>query len=338
MRILIAAALFGIGSAAIARDLPVPPDKGWQHATTGLVLMPIIAGEQRTALTDSGERELDVAAQYGSGDGPVSITIYLFRPGLDDVALWFDRVDTEVRGRDTFGGVTPAAAAPVAFSRPGSAIADSLRMVYTPQKGPYHSTGAAMMPLGDWLVSVRISSKLDNAQQLAAKLDAVIAGIRFPKDAAAGPVVAPIAECRSHINYHHAKMQKVDPSQVLFGAIEGSIAEEHSASGEQGERIRFCRDGTGTTRFGVYRQDDSSQSYWVAFNDAGQAAFVSSGLGGLIGKGGFQVKSLTFDGIDVFPSFDKLPEPQQVIDLIGRTEPLSHTAGKTITLSNTTLS
>lgn len=335
MRASIAAALLIIGSPAVARDLPVPPDKGWQHATTGLILMSTLAGEQRTALTDSGERELDIAAQYGSGDGPVSITVYLFHPGLDDVALWFDRVDAEVRGRDTYGGASPVAAAPIAFARPGGAAADSLRMIYTPQKGPYRSTGAAMMPLGDWLVSVRISSKIDDPAQLAAKLDAVIAGIRFPADGATGAAVTPIAACATHIAYKHAKLQKVDSSQVLLGALEGTIAEEHAASGEKAKPVRFCRDGAGTTQFGVYRQDDTTLQYWVAFNDAGQAAFVSSGLSGLIGKGGFQVKFLTFDGTDVFPSFDELPEPQQVVDLVSRSAPLSHTSGKNITISTT---
>jgi hypothetical protein len=333
MRLLFAVVAMTLAATAHARDLPVPLDKGWQHAKTGLILMPTLAGEQRTALTDSGQDELDVAAQYGTGAGDVSITVYLFHPGLDDVALWFDRIDTAIHARDIYGGVTATTTSPTIFRRPNSSTDDSLRMVYAPQKGPYRSTAAAIMPLGDWLVSIRISSKVDVPAALSAELDTVIAGIRFPASAAASRPVTPISACTTHIAYHHARLIKPDSSQVLLGALAGTLIADKSVTTDA-KPVTFCRDGAGTTEFGVYRQDNDTPEYWLAFNDAGQAAYVSGGLTGLIGKGGFQVQLLTFDGTDVFQNFDQLPEPKQAAALVETGTRLSHTSGKNISLDS----
>lgn len=75
MRWLIMGLALAVASPLAARDLPVPADKGWQHAQTGLVLAAQIDGMRRTALTDATASEHDVMAQYQAADGSVSATI-----------------------------------------------------------------------------------------------------------------------------------------------------------------------------------------------------------------------------------------------------------------------
>ncbi|MDO7844055.1 hypothetical protein [Sphingomonas immobilis] len=318
-----------IAPPASARDLGVPADKGWQHAATGLILMPVIDGLKRTALIDSGDAELDVAAQYGPDE---EVTIYLFHPGLPDTALWFDRVETVIRERPVYGGVSPLTPEPIAFKRPGSAVMDSLKRAYAAQHGPLISTAAAMMPLGEWLVAIRVSSKTEDPATLSARLDRIIAGIRFPATAPANWPVAQMRDCATHLTFARAKIVKPDGSQVLLGALAGMVAKDVAKDTQETPKAPepFCRDRPGSTSFGVYRHDNTTPEYWVALNDAGQAAFVSGGFSALLGKGGFQVTLLTFSGTDVYPNFNKLPEPEQVIAMVGGA-PLSRTRGQNVT-------
>ncbi len=91
-----AVAAMMLATPANARDLAVPADKGWGHAQTGLVLMPEIAGFPRTKIEDYGERELDIVAHYENVAFDTFATIYLFRPALMSVPVWFDRSSTQV--------------------------------------------------------------------------------------------------------------------------------------------------------------------------------------------------------------------------------------------------
>ena len=163
-----------VATPVAARDLGVPADKGWKHAETGLILMPQLAGLARTALTDATETEHDVAAQYDAADKSVSATIYLFHPAIPDVGLWFDRSQTALETRDIFRHAAPASADPIAFAAANSGTATSLRQVYAAPGGAYRSTALAVVPVGEWIVSLRMSAKTLTADQLDARLQQAI--------------------------------------------------------------------------------------------------------------------------------------------------------------------
>ena len=50
-------ALVWMAVGAEARDLDVPATAGWQHAATGIILMPKIDGASRTRLSESTDGE-----------------------------------------------------------------------------------------------------------------------------------------------------------------------------------------------------------------------------------------------------------------------------------------
>lgn len=320
MRVLLCLALT-LAAPAAARDLPVPPGKGWQHADTGLVLTATLDGLPRTKLVDSTTVEADVVAEFADPGHTLVATVYLFHPGLDDVAVWFDRSQTELEARDIYGGATPASAAPVAFVPPRGAVATALRQVYVPRKRPYRSTALAMMPLGGWLVAVRMSATDLDSAGLDARLGRIIAAIRWPATpAAAGALpVHPVEPCPAPLGYAKAKPIKPNGSELVMNAFAGTLADHAKAAPQPAGVATWCRDPASTRDYGVYHGSSSlPSSYALAINDAGRAVFVQPSLSMQIGEG--TSYSVTLDDVDgstvSFPSFDGLPEPSQVAELV----------------------
>ena len=146
--------LAGGQARAEPRPLPVPATSGWQHAATGLVLRAKLAGYQRTSLDDEGTEELDVAANFSAPDDSAVVTLYIFRPALMSVPVWFDRSETQILLRDEYRNPQPIAEAR-AFAPPSSSAASALRRTYITGATEFKTTGLAMMPLGEWLVAIR---------------------------------------------------------------------------------------------------------------------------------------------------------------------------------------
>ena len=189
---IIALGLLGATPALATRKLPVGDAQGWQHAQTGLILMSDIAGLHRTALQDLGDSELDIVAQFDDPSRDTEATLYLFRPALDSVPVWFDRAVTTLSDHDIYGGVTPVAA-PQAFARAGGSVADSLRETFVPAKSDFKTTALAVMPVGGWLVAIRLSGKTLAPAALDDLLTQMIAGLRFADPVAGGPAAVPVA-------------------------------------------------------------------------------------------------------------------------------------------------
>jgi hypothetical protein len=311
-----------------SRDLVVPAAQGWRHKATGIQLPPTILDLPRTALDDGTASELDVRAQFNLPDMASSLTLYIFRPATTDVALWFDRSETALEASASFGGVIPFMDSPTAFSRPGSTTRDGLRRVYRPKIGGYHGTALAIMPLGEWLVAIRLSSKTLEPAALDAQLSAAIDAIRFPAGAASGPSVSAMAACVSALPYRHADLTKPDLAQTLLGAVGPLVPEKSNNPAEA-----WCREASVQAGFGVYRQVTAENRYLIALGDAGRTITVSPEFP-LEGKSkGYTIIYHDLDSSAVYPSFDRLPEPAQVIDIVTHMAPLSRTQGKTISIT-----
>lgn len=341
---VVGAAVLIVAAPSFARELPVPPGKGWGHAATGIALMPHIAGLSRTGLTDLGTQELDIAAQYEEPTQQTALTIYLFRPALESVPVWFDRSATAIELRRDFGAPT-AAMAPTAFARPGSIVTDSLRAVWVPTKGPYRATALAVMPVGDWIVAVRISSKALDAAPLDAKLDAVLAGIRFPKDTAPGPVAVPVAPCPTSLDFKHADLVKPEMTDILLTSVMTAARftgdderkkQDGTDAAAEAPLPPLCRDGTPTLQYGVYHRPDQTDGYLLAVGDAGRTVSVSAGLAALTGSTSYSVTFNDLDASMVFPGFDRLPQPKQVLDDIAHHKPVARSSiyERNITISS----
>ncbi|SEM78217.1 hypothetical protein SAMN05192583_1213 [Sphingomonas gellani] len=312
------------------RTLPIPAGKGWKHAETGLILRASLTGLPRTSAVDSTTDEHDVMIEFANPGLATAATIYIFHPAQDDVAMWFDRADYAARRRPDFGGAEPVGAGPVAFVPPGSTATAALRQIYTPKHGPYRSSALAMLPLGAWLVAVRLSSTEMDPAALDARLTALIAEIGWPAGAPAPTRAAvPIPACPDPIAFRHARMKKPDMAQAVLGSLLAVVAVSHAGDTKSAEPKPWCRDGAPTDTYGVYRRADDRNGYTLALGDAGRVASVYPGnsnvqLPGAVG--GWTVSMTDVDNtVAMYPSFDTMPQPSQVMDLIARGAVVSRT-------------
>jgi len=323
-----------------ARDLPVPADKGWQHAQTGLVLLPQLAGLPRRALTDATASEHDVTAQFEAPDGSVSATVYIFHPAIPDVALWFDRARTAVESRNLFRDAAPASADPVAFAAPGATAASSLRQVYANAGGAYRSTALAVIPVGEWIVSIRMSAKTLTADRLDAQVQQAIASIRWPRPGGGVALAAtPIRACATPLTFAKAKPVQATGTDMILALLGSRIAAQAKAdpaTPPQPART-WCRDGDGRLEYGVYR--DGGAGYEMAIYDAGRSVSVHPSVMGQIDKSGTYSVSLTdVDGtVSTFPTFDALPSPKQVWALVAGGKRTGVSSGNRVTIDANSL-
>jgi hypothetical protein len=322
---LAATLLAGAPAHAQMRPLAVPATSGWKHAGTGLVLRSRLAGLPRVELSDFGSAELDIVGRFA--DDSTEISIYLFHPALMDVPIWFDRSEAQILARDIYADPQPIGP-PLAFAPPRSTAASGLRRGYRPGKGPFTSTALAMMPMGEWLVGIRISSKTLDSGQTDAKLNEAIAAIGWPEGVADSRPAAPVIACAAPLAFaKRAKMKAPSMNDALFGALLPGIAEDEAAKGEAKPAGPFCRDPASTTAYGVYRQADQRDGYLMALGDNGRTVSISPSLSALIeNTASFGVLVGDLDGSTmVYPSFDKLPNPAIVLPAIAKSGPVAST-------------
>ncbi|MEH3121368.1 MAG: hypothetical protein PGN16_05190 [Sphingomonas phyllosphaerae] len=319
--LLFVLALTGAASSS-ARDLAVPADKGWKHAETGIILSPQLAGLSRTALTDATQSEHDVAAQFAVADGSVTATIYIFHPAIADVGIWFDRSRATLENRDIYRSAAPATIDPVSFAASGTGPATALRQDYAIAGGPFRSTALAVVPVGEWIVTLRMTARTLTSQQLDAALLDVIKAIRWPAPTPAPATdIQPIKTCAAPLTFKKAKQIKPNGSDLLVSLLGGALARKEKEEADSSPRPRstWCRDGAGTPEYGVYRAGEEQSGYALALHDAGRVVNVSPSLMGQIDKtGGYSVTLVDVDGgVVALSSFATMPTPKQVWDLIG---------------------
>lgn len=342
MKLLFAFLMISTTTPLAARDLVVPADKGWMHAETGITLRSQLAGLARTALADATQSERDVTAQFEAPDKSVVATIYIFRPAIANVGLWFDRSRTALEDRSTFKNAVPATADPVAFAAGGSTAPSSLRQVYASPGGPFRSTALAVVPVGTWIVAIRMSAATLTARELDGRLLQAVGAIKWPTTSGSSSLIAsPTKACTTPIAFKKAKQIQPNGSDMLMSLLGGSVASKMQAEqkGSSTPVATWCRNGEGNTDYGVYRSDGSPAGYVLALYDAGRVVSVYPSLTGQIDKtGAYSVSVEDVDGtVSTFPSFSALPDPKQVWDLIRKGRPSASLKGKAITLDSKSL-
>lgn len=315
MKWLVMAAALASAAPGFARDLPVPPGKGWQHAATGVVLTSQLAGLSRTAISDSTTAERDVSVQYRDPGGAVEATLYLFHPAIPSAGMWFDRAQATLEARDLFRHAAPATIDPIAFAAHGGTTTDGLRQVYAIPDGPSRSTGLAVVRTGEWIVSVRMTARSLTADQLDARLMQLLGAVRWPAAAAGGAVAAPIRTCSSTLTFGKARRVKPNPTDLLMSLM-GAVS---SAKAPTDVPVTtWCREGERGTAYGVFRGDADDASYVMALGDAGSVISVQRGLMAQVeNRKEYSVMLTGVDGMtQAFPSFDAMPAPKQVWSIV----------------------
>lgn len=317
MKWMLAAVAMCAAVPGAARDLAVPADKSWQHAATGVVLRPVIDGLARGGISDATTDEFDVTVQYELPDKSAFATIYLYKPGIDSVGMWFDRSQAAIQRHDQFRHAAPATIDPVAFAIRAGGPASALRQVYAIPGGAYRSTALAVVPVAKWLVTVRMSAHTLTADQLDAQLTRFLSAIRWPADAMPARVAAPLAACASDLTFGSARQVKPNGGDVLIALMAG-MAQSTAKAAENPEAVTWCRDGFRADSFGVYRANGSTDAYVMAVQDAGRVVTVAPSLiGKAEGRGDYTITLTDVDGsVQALPSFNTMPAPRQVWALL----------------------
>lgn len=318
----IAAGLMCGAASADLRRLEVPVTAGWQHDATGLVLTPQLAGLSRVKVEDFGTEEVDLAITYGNAEHTIG-SVYVFHPGLDNVPVWFDRSQTAILTRSDYGS-TVGNAEPRAFAVTPGTVNDSLRITYALTGGQLTATALAMVPLGDWLVAVRLSSPTMSAEALDQTMSAILTGIDWPANRVSGPEARPVAACGAPLEFGKAKVLKTDLAQVMINSVLSATVSKDPHD-KKAPPI-FCREGTAREpAWNIYRPDAAKDRYIIALNDAGQAVGVQPSP---FRKGDPSYSIVMFDltAARTFPNVSALPTPQFALEVVTKLAPLSSTS------------
>ena len=303
------------------RTLSVPANAAWQHAETGMILPAHVAGLTRGAIRDSTDNEMDVIADYVDDANGLVGTVYLYRTMTPEVALWFDRAATVIQLRPGWHLENAPLPTPTAFARPGATIASGLRAAIDVNVPEVRSTALAIAPLGaNWLLKVRLSSASLDRAGLDERLTAFIQGLRWPAEGAPGRVAVPILACTSPLRLRTARVVHTDMTGNLMDAVGGVMVAEHP-----GAAPVYCREPGATIEQGVYRPGGSTESYLIALGDSGMAFSLASAIdlsaimGGSSGGNRIAMTLLGRNGSSVYPSFNRLPPPEQAMEVARRT-------------------
>ena len=326
------AALILTGSAAAQAQSPQPlkvsAKAAFKHRHSKLQLPPTLAGLQRSRVVEMEADQLDVAADYGSVDQGEVYTLYLFRNVAGGVPVWFDRARWMIEHRDVYGSAVLRGADP-AFVPPGQSASTGLAASYDLDGKNFRSTAVAIVPLGEWLVKVRASSKTLSATDLDARMKAALAELRWPSSVPAGPAAAAVVPCTTGLSLSgDAKAVRDEDSgaSALIGALLGSAMAETVATETvtPATAPRWCRDSITLENAGVYRADEQTDGYLIAFGDAGRAARVGPSVGLQLfqpeeeegkGKRRWSVEVVLLPRTLTSGSYDRLPPPAQALKI-----------------------
>jgi hypothetical protein len=287
-----------------------------------MVLPATAAGLTRGEISDSTAAELDVSAQYHDQARDMLLLVYIYKPGIQDVAIWFDKAASAMRTSPGHGLETATLPAPIPFARPGAGTRAGLRLVMDVPGPGFKSTALAIAPVGDWLVKVHMGSRSLDRAALEAKLDAILASLGWPAEASAPHAAAAILPCPRPLKTKQAKIARDDLGDVLVNAVSFSIERE-------GPPPVYCREPGLPPELGVYRPNGDDNSYVVALNDAGLALSVAPSLSALLGGDGkkYSVTRLNHGSAEVLPSFNRLPPPLQAVSVAQSSSAMVSTTG-----------
>ena len=312
--------------AGSAEQIKLKPNAPFAHRHSKLAVPPSLAGLPRTKGTAIEGDQLDIYFEYEAPGLAEVHTVYIFRNVAGGLPVWFDRARSMIEQRAALGTATLHSAQ--AFVPPGRTNASGLGATYAVAGKGYVSTGVALVPLGEWMVKLRSSSKTLSPAQLDAKMKAVLAELRWPSKLSPAPAAVAVEPCTTAL----ALSGKAQPAAgedagaaALVDAILGQMAVSapESKSAPAAPAARWCRDSTELQNAAVYRADGATDSYLVALSDSGRALSAGPSAGGALLSAA--------DEKDVAPSytvqfvllaqtmnsaaFDRLPPPAQALEL-----------------------
>ena len=327
--LLLAAALVAHTSTAIAQpgDLQAKAGKDWKHKATGVKLPAMLAGLQRDNVSAFGGAETDVGANYWSADRSDNITVFLYRNVSANAPVWFDRARSLILLHST-KYVNPRSLGIRAYTPRGQKAASGLMEIFATES-QYRSTGVILFPVNGFYAKIRVSSKARDAaglEQLILAATNTIDWTSRQKDFAA----APVHDCASPLPQRGpAKLATVSSEDRMMSALIGGVVAQAGAIKAAPSSIAYCREpGPLKIPFGLYRADGSNERFLMALLDSGRAIAVGSSdltqiLSELKTAPRISVTQIGLEKTSTFGDFETLPLPEQALEMIEKTQPLS---------------
>lgn len=298
--------------------LPADANKPFRHANSGLTFPVALIGLPRSDGHEYVKPELDVAFRYVAPDGAEELTVYAYRATAGSPAIWFDAAIRSIEQRQAFGRKTRIER-PIGFAPPGQSVASGFKAAWTLSNGPLRSTALAIVPMGEWLVKLRYSSRAYEGASLMTRLDAAILELGWPTVPAAS-AAEPITECSTPLKLGGvSKPVKTDGAAALIDAMMALDREKVvKPDAPKAAPVSWCRDSTVVAPVPIYRPNGTSDAYLGSLSDSGQAVWVRPSLAGLIPKNKPSwVVSIVRAGETInYPGRDRLPPPTQLGEIL----------------------
>jgi hypothetical protein len=212
------------------------------------------------------------------------------------------------------------------FVPPGRTNASGLLATYALTGGPYRSSGVALVPVGEWLITFWAASRSRSPAELDARIPAALAEIVWPKMEPA-PAAVPVAACNSPLALSgDAKPVPKDRDsfeQSFMGAvIDAKLMEPLRRAVDP---PKWCRDSIELDNAGVYRADQQKDGYFLAVSDSGRGVRVrrnsvtTSGQRVADSKAHserYEVQMTQMSKISTSGLLDRLPPPAQALAIV----------------------
>lgn len=320
-----------------AQDLKTKAGKPWAHKDSGFAFPAANGAFVRRGMTDiSDGKRIDVSATYDDPATGSVATLYLYRPAMPDASLWFDISNWFLQRNDRFGEIKPDGG-PTAFQIAPTAGSAALRQSYA-ISATGRSTGVAIVPVGPWLIKLRVTSAALEPAVLDQMMRDFLTAMPWPKKMSTAPDGLPIAVCSTSLGTERAEQIKQEPGAILIGAMMASMAKEDADKGTSEALPRLCRDDS-QTRFSypLYQLDEGQTGYVMPIGDNGTllsvrsdptSGAISSKLAGDKSEKArpfYRVTVMTPEKWEQYPAFAQLPPPDQAAEVTRQSEPLSVT-------------
>lgn len=328
--------LLVIGALALSTPLSaqtvIPLDRGdsFSHMRTGITLPARIGDLRLDRIIDFGDSQFDISGNYLSRDQDVMATVYLYRAGFPDISVNFDVVMEGISGREGFSPAQKARVVPEAFIPRGHTVADALRMTWdVASGGEFETGGVALVPHGEWIIKLRVSSNRHDPAELLTYFDELSGALDLGEPEYPAPAAAMVKACTTDLATTDALLVDAGMEDVAPYALFLDIAvtaQTEDGSAELLEPPAYCRDTDYSGQM-VYRPNGRTDAYVILLNDAGNVVSVGGRtnlLSGIRAENSPHVAGI-FSSPDIsalLGLFDGLARPDMVLTMLENREPL----------------
>lgn len=322
--IFIAGYLIALAPATAQTEIAAPADAVWLHAPSEISVPTTLGGWPRTSISDFSEGQHNVVIRYGDAAKASIATLFIFRAGVKSPSIWADRAMAAMLANTRFGTPVDGSLYGGVFTPPNGSGSNSGVMISTALTNDvWKSNGLLMFGHDDWLIKIRLTSNLDQAEGQAL-LVTMMKEMGLGRSSLNYPPAQMIEACPNTLRTgKNAKLEHYDAmGSLLLGAMLVQAMEKGLPQFEPATDM--CRDASSSIEFGTYRASTFKGGYLLAAGDAGNSVsvnYIGYGGSGLRGRGYLAVMN---DGVSqsAFGPFSKLPSPDIVLGFVTSATPI----------------